>query len=123
MEKKTVLIVDDAIFMRIIMKKMIDLDGRCQVVGEAVNGYEAIELAKTLQPDIMTMDIVMPECDGVSAIKKILEVSPNTKIIMVSSVGNYKIVQESIEQGAYDYLVKPIIKEEISGIIERIVNA
>lgn len=122
MNKKTVLVVDDAIFMRHIMKKMIELDGRCQIVGEGDNGFKAIELAQTLQPDIITMDIVMPECDGVSAIKGILEVSPNTKIIMVSSVGNYRIVGEAIEQGAFDYLVKPIVKEEISKVIDKIIN-
>ena len=123
MNKKTVLVVDDAIFMRVIMKKMIELDGRCQVVGEGDDGFKAIELAQTLQPDIITMDVVMPECDGMSAIKKIMEVSPNTKIIMVSSVGNYKIVSDALEQGVFDYLVKPITKEEISKVIDKIINA
>ena len=81
MEDVRFLVVDDAIFMRTVLKKMLT-DANFTVVGEAGNGLQAIEMAQQLQPDIVTLDITMPEMDGIQAIDRILEVSPNTKIIM-----------------------------------------
>ncbi len=119
MNKKSVLIIDDAMFMRRLLKDMIERDGYCEVVGEGANGYEAINKAKELQPDIITMDIIMPELDGIDAVKEILVVSPMSKIIMISSVGNHKVVNDAIDAGAFDYLVKPLNKEEISRVIRK----
>lgn len=123
MNKKTVLVIDDAIFMRTVLKRMIEETGLCQVVGEGTNGLEAVEKARELQPDIITMDIIMPEYDGLTAVKEIVAISPKSKIIMISSIGNINIVKDAIELGAYDYIVKPIVKEEIEKILNKIFTA
>ena len=112
MEQVTFLIVDDAIFMRTVLKKILT-DAEFTVLGEAGNGLQAIEMAKQLQPDIVTLDITMPELDGIEAIEKILEVSPNTKIIMCSAIGQHHKVVESIEKGAKDFIVKPFEKTRV----------
>lgn len=122
MEKLRVLIVDDAIFMRKVLKGMFEASGLCEVIGEGTNGVEAVELAKTLQPDVITMDIVMPDLDGLSAAKQILEVCPKTKIIIVSSIGNYKVVIDAIDSGVFDYLVKPLNKEDVNKVINKLTN-
>lgn len=112
MEQVTFLIVDDAIFMRTVLKKILT-DAEFTVLGEAGNGLQAIEMAKQLQPDIVTLDITMPELDGIEAIEKILEVSPNTNIIMCSVLGQHHKVVQSIEKGAKDFIVKPFEKTRV----------
>ena len=121
MEQVTFLIVDDAIFMRTVIKKILT-DANFTVLGEAGNGLQAIEMAKQLQPDIMTLDITMPELDGIGAIEKILEVSPNTKIIMCSAVGQHHKVVESIQKGAKDFIVKPFEKTRVLQAIYNVMN-
>lgn len=121
MEEVTFLIVDDAIFMRTVLKKILT-DANFTVLGEAGNGLQAIEMAKQLQPDIMTLDITMPELDGIGAIEKILEVSPNTKIIMCSAVGQHHKVVESIQKGAKDFIVKPFEKTRVLQAIYNVMN-
>lgn len=121
MENVTFLVVDDAIFMRTVLKKML-AEAEFKVIGEAGNGLQAIEMAKELQPDIVTLDITMPEMDGIAAIDKILEVSPNTKIIMCSAMGQHSKVVEAIKKGAKDFIVKPFEKTRVLQAIYNVMN-
>ncbi|ACL76144.1 response regulator [Ruminiclostridium cellulolyticum] len=115
-------VVDDAVFMRTLIKRMIEENTNYHVVGEGSNGHEAIEQAKRTQPDIMTLDITMPEMDGIVAIKEILEVSPATKIIMVSAMGQQAMVIDAIKMGAKDFIVKPFDKTRVQQAIENVIN-
>lgn len=121
MEDVRFLIVDDAIFMRTVLKKMLT-ESDFKVVGEAGNGLQAIEMAQLLQPDIVTLDITMPEMDGIQAIEKILEVSPNSKIIMCSAMGQHSKVVEAIKKGAKDFIVKPFEKTRVLQAIYNVMN-
>lgn len=121
MEDIKFLIVDDAIFMRSVLRKMLT-ESNFQVVGEAANGLQAIEMAQLLQPDIITLDITMPEMDGMQAIEKILEVSPNSKIIMCSAMGQHSKVVEAIKKGAKDFVVKPFEKTRVLQAIYNVMN-
>ena len=103
---KKVLIVDDAAFMRMLLKDIVT-KAVYEVVGEAANGAEAVEKYKELQPDIVTMDITMPEMDGITAIKKIKEIDPDAKIVVCSAMGQQAMVVEAIQAGAKDFIVKP----------------
>ena len=103
---KKVLIVDDAAFMKMLLKDIVTKAG-FEVVGEATNGVEAVEKYKELKPDIVTMDITMPEMNGIEAVKKIKEIDPNAKIIMCSAMGQQAMVIEAIQAGAKDFIVKP----------------
>ncbi len=121
MDSVNFLVVDDAIFMRTVLKKMLTEAG-FTVVGEAGNGLQAIEMAKMLQPNIVTLDITMPEMDGIQAIDKILEVSPDTKIIMCSAMGQHTKVVEAIKRGAKDFIVKPFEKTRVLQAIYNVMN-
>lgn len=121
MEQVTFLVVDDAIFMRTVLKKML-ADAEFKVIGEAGNGMQAIEMAKMLQPDIVTLDITMPEMDGINAIEKILEVSPNSKIIMCSAMGQHSKVVDAIKKGAKDFIVKPFEKARVLQAIYNVMS-
>lgn len=121
MQEVRFLIVDDAIFMRTVLKKMLT-DADFNVVGEAGNGLQAIDMAKELQPDVITLDITMPEMDGIQAIEKILEVSPNSKIIMCSAMGQHSKVVEAIKRGARDFIVKPFEKTRVLQAIYNVLN-
>ena len=121
MEDVTFLVVDDAIFMRTVLKKMLSEAG-FTVIGEAGNGLQAIEMAEQLKPDIVTLDITMPEMDGIEAIEKILEVSPDTKIIMCSAMGQHSKVVEAIKKGARDFVVKPFEKTRVLQAIYNVMN-
>ncbi|TCT16878.1 two-component system chemotaxis response regulator CheY [Natranaerovirga pectinivora] len=117
-----VLIVDDAIFMRTVLKKMLAEEGNFEIVGEANNGVEAIAKAKELQPDIITLDITMPEMDGVTALPEIVKASPNTKVIMCSAMGQQPMVIEAIKNGAKDFIVKPFQKARVLQAIENVMK-
>ena len=121
MQEVRFLIVDDAIFMRTVLKKML-IDADFNVVGEAGNGLQAIDMAKELQPDVITLDITMPEMDGIQAIENILEVSPNSKIIMCSAMGQHSKVVEAIKRGAKDFIVKPFEKTRVLQAIYNVLN-
>lgn len=101
-----VLIVDDAAFMRMMLKEILTKGGY-NVVGEAENGIIAVAKYKELRPDIVTMDITMPEMDGISAVKEIKKVDPNARLIMCSAMGQQSMVIEAIQSGARDFIVKP----------------
>ncbi|MDN5360481.1 MAG: two-component system, chemotaxis family, chemotaxis protein CheY [Thermotogaceae bacterium] len=103
---KRVLIVDDAAFMRMILKDIVTKNGY-EVAGEAANGLEAIERYKELKPDVTTMDITMPEMNGIDAIKKIKEADSEAKVIVCSAMGQQAMVIDAIQAGAKDFIVKP----------------
>ncbi len=113
MSKTTFVITDDAVFMRTLLRKIIEQDENFEVLGEASNGREAIEAAEKYQPDILTLDITMPEMDGIQAVREILKVSPKTNIIMVSAMGKQSMVIEAIKQGAKDFVVKPFDRTRV----------
>ena len=109
---QTVLIVDDAAFMRMMIKDILEKNGY-EVVGEAENGNVAVEKYKELSPDLVTMDITMPEKDGISALKEIKEVDPDAKVIMCSAMGQQAMVIDAIQAGAKDFIVKPFHADRV----------
>lgn len=113
-----VLIVDDAKFMRVTLGNILKNENY-EIVGEAQNGQEAVELYESLKPDLVTMDITMPIMDGLEAIRQIMEMDPAAKIIVCSALGQQKIVVEAIELGAKDFIVKPF---EASHVIDTVAN-
>ena len=117
-----ILVVDDALFMRNMIKDIFTDKKIFMIVGEAENGLEAIDKFKDLKPDIVTMDIVMPELDGISATKKILELDKNAKIVMCSALGQEQLVMEAIEAGAKDFIVKPFQPTKALHIIKNILG-
>ncbi len=122
MKKTTFVITDDAVFMRGLLRKIIESSDDYEVVGEASNGVEVIEIAQQLKPDIITLDITMPVMDGIQAVPKILEVSPDSKIIMVSAMGQQHMVIEALKQGAKDFVTKPFEKSRVFQAIENVLN-
>lgn len=118
MENK-ILIVDDNAFMRRMLKDILENNG-FQVVGEAGNGQEAINLYQQLKPDLVTMDITMPDMDGVEAVENILNIDPNARIIMVSAMNQRIFVMKAIQLGAKDYVTKPFQQERILQSIKRV---
>jgi two-component system, chemotaxis family, chemotaxis protein CheY len=101
-----VLVVDDAAFMRKMLSDVLAKGGH-EVVGEAGNGEEAVQRFQELRPDIMTLDITMPEKDGIAALKEILALEPAARVVMCSALGQESKVLESIKAGAKDFVVKP----------------
>lgn len=102
----TVLVVDDAAFMRMSIKKVLEKNG-FEVVGEAENGQVGVEKFLEFHPDIVTMDITMPEMTGIEALKNIREHDPNARVVMVSAMGQEALVREAILSGAKSFIVKP----------------
>ncbi len=118
MTLKKVLIVDDAQFMRKKLRSCLENTGKYEVVGEAENGLLAVENYKKLKPDVVTMDIIMPEMDGIDAVKKILEFDPNARILMVSSVGLEQNIQEATKAGAKNFILKPFENETFLDVLD-----
>lgn len=116
-----VLIVDDAEFMRYAIRNILEKNG-FDVVGEAKNGMEGVKKYKELMPDIVTMDITMPELSGVDALKAILEFDPKAKIVMVSAMGQEDFVKEAIINGAKSFIVKPFKEEHLVDNLNRILK-
>lgn len=113
-----VLVVDDAAFMRMILKDILEKNG-FEVIGEANNGIEAVEVYKQERPDVITMDITMPEMDGIEAVKQIIEFDPTAKIVMCSAMGQKSLVIEAITSGAKDFIVKPFQVERVIEAIKK----
>jgi two-component system, chemotaxis family, chemotaxis protein CheY len=116
---KNILIVDDSMFMRLSLKNMLESNGY-KVVGEAENGKIAIEKYKTLHPDIVTMDITMPEMEGLEALKHIKAYDENCKVVMVSAVGQESNVRNAILYGAKSFIVKPYKEDHILKVLEKL---
>jgi len=115
-----VLIVDDAMFMRAMIRDILENSGRFEVVGEASNGEESLSRYQELQPDVVSMDIVMPQMDGIEACKEILKKSPKARIIMCSALGQETLVIESIAAGARDFIVKPFSAEKVLKVFDSV---
>ncbi|KHF39768.1 response regulator [Halalkalibacter okhensis] len=113
-----VLIVDDAAFMRMMIKDILTKNG-FDVVGEANDGAEAIEKFKEVSPDLVTMDITMPEMDGITALKEIRAIDPSAKIIMCSAMGQQSMVIDAIQAGAKDFIVKPFQADRVIEAINK----
>jgi two-component system chemotaxis response regulator CheY len=116
-----VLIVDDLAFIKLIIKDTLEKTG-FEVAGEASNGVEAIEQYKRLQPDIVLMDITMPKMDSIQALQEIVKIDPQAKVIMCSALGQQKLIIQSIQLGAKDFIVKPFKPERIVGAIKKALN-
>ncbi|HHU22279.1 MAG TPA: response regulator [Clostridiales bacterium] len=114
-----IMIVDDAAFMRITIKNMLKKSSH-EVVGEAETGKVAVERYKLLNPDIVTMDITMPEMDGITALKEIIKMDPSAKVIMVSAMGQEAMVREAVINGAKGFIVKPFKEEGIISAIDKL---
>lgn len=109
---KKVLIVDDAAFMRMMIKDILTKNGY-EVVGEAENGQVAVDKYRELKPDLVTMDITMPEMDGIAAVKEIKSQDPAARVIMCSAMGQQAMVIDAIQAGAKDFIVKPFQPERV----------
>ena len=116
-----ILICDDAAFMRMIIRDILTKNNY-EVVGEAENGRLALSKYKECRPDVVTMDITMPEMDGIQALKEIRRVDPEAKIIMCSGMGQQAMVIESIQAGAKDFIVKPFKAEKVIESIRKVVD-
>jgi len=116
-----VLIVDDAAFMRMMIKDILEKNG-FEVVGEASNGLKGVELYKTEKPDIVTMDITMPEMDGIEAVKAIKAFDPTAKVIMCSAMGQQTMVMDAIRAGARDFIVKPFQADRVLEAIKKVLG-
>ncbi|MFI3201992.1 MAG: response regulator [Eubacteriales bacterium] len=118
---KTVMIVDDAAFMRMMIKDILTKNGY-DVVGEAENGAKAVEKYGELKPDLVLMDITMPEMDGIAALKNIKAADPNSLVIMCSAMGQQGMVIEAIQAGAKDFIVKPFQPERVLEAVKKVVG-
>lgn len=107
-----IMIVDDAAFMRMMIKDILTKNGY-EVVAEAADGAQAVELYKEHQPDLVTMDITMPEMDGIAALKEIKQINGNAKVIMCSAMGQQAMVIDAIQAGAKDFIVKPFQADRV----------
>lgn len=116
-----VLIVDDAAFMRMMVKDILSKNGY-EIVGEAENGVKALEKFQELKPDLTTMDITMPEMDGITAVKEIKKLDPNAKVIMCSAMGQQAMVVEAIQAGARDFIVKPFQPDRVLEAVRKTVG-
>lgn len=118
---KNILICDDAAFMRMMIKDILTKNGYT-VAGEAENGAKAVEKYAELHPDLVLMDITMPEMDGIQALKKIKEAHPQASVIMCSAMGQQAMVIESIQSGAKDFIVKPFQADRVIEAVRKVVG-
>ena len=109
---KNILICDDAAFMRMMIKDILTKNGY-NVAGEAENGLKAVEKFKEVNPDLVLMDITMPEMDGIQALKEIKKIDGGAKVIMCSAMGQQAMVLEAIQAGAKDFIIKPFTPERV----------
>ncbi len=118
---KNILICDDAAFMRMMIKDILTKNGY-NIVGEAENGAKAVEKYAELKPDLVLMDITMPEMDGIEALKKIKAADANASSIMCSAMGQQAMVIESIQSGAKDFIVKPFQADRVLEAVQKVVG-
>jgi two-component system chemotaxis response regulator CheY len=117
----SILVVDDAAFMRMMIRDILVREG--YVIHEAVNGRDAIEKYSEVKPDLVTMDITMPEMDGITALREIRTTNPDAKILMVSAMGQQKMIVEALEFGALDFLVKPFQPTKVLETVKKCLEA
>ena len=116
-----IMLVDDAAFMRMMIKNVLTKGGY-NVVGEAENGAKAVEKYKELSPDLVLMDITMPEMDGIQALKEIKKIDGGAKVIMCSAMGQQAMVVESIQAGAKDFIVKPFQEDRVLEAVKKVIG-
>lgn len=119
--KCKVLVVDDAIFMRKMISDILQENGM-EIVGEAETGAEAVKKYKELKPDLVTMDIIMPEMNGIDAVREIISFNPQATIVMCSALGQQALVQDAISAGAKDFLIKPFNPSRVIEVITKVMN-
>ncbi|MDD1502566.1 response regulator [Lysinibacillus sp. CNPSo 3705] len=117
----TVLVVDDTLFMRVAISNMFTEWGY-EVVGNAGNGKEAVAMYRELQPDLVTMDVTMPVMTGIEAVKEIIPEFPDAKIIMITALGQQKLIVEAIESGAKDFITKPFEPERLKAVVDQLLG-
>ncbi len=117
----TVLVCDDALFMRTMVKDILAQAG-FTVIGEAENGMRAVEQYAALKPDLVTMDIIMPEMGGIEAVRQIIQADPQARILMCSAMGQQALVAEAIAAGAKDFVVKPFQPSRVLEAVQRVLG-
>jgi two-component system chemotaxis response regulator CheY len=118
---KTILVCDDAIFMRTMITDILS-QGGYEVVGEAASGAQAIEQYRALKPDLVTMDIVMPDMSGIEAVRAICKEFPEARILMCSAMGQQGLVVDAIQAGAKDFVVKPFQPSRVLEAVQRLLG-
>ena len=116
---KNVLVVDDAAFMRVTIKNMLEKNGY-SVIGEAENGKVAVQKYNELKPDVVTMDITMPEMDGLAALKTIMQLNPQAQIVMMTAMGQQGMVKDAVMAGAKGFIVKPFKEETVLSALKKL---
>jgi len=116
-----ILVVDDAAFMRMMIKDILLKNG-FEIAGEAANGSESIAKYQETRPDLVTMDITMPEMDGITATREIKKIDPNARIIMVTAMGQQAMVLDAIQAGARDFIVKPFQEERVIDAVKKVLR-
>ncbi|NLI91591.1 MAG: response regulator [Peptococcaceae bacterium] len=114
-----VLIIDDSAFMRIAIKNILEMNG-FEIVGEAENGFKGLIKYKQCKPDLVTLDITMPEMNGIEALKAILAYDPKAKVVMVSAMGQEAIVKEAMLFGAKSFILKPFKEDHVVRTLKRV---
>ena len=117
----TVLVCDDAIFMRTMISDILNQAG-FEIVGEADSGLQAVQKYRELKPDLVTMDIVMPDMGGIEAVREICKQDPDAKILMCSAMGQQALVVEAIQAGAKDFVVKPFQPSRVLEAVQRVLG-
>jgi len=116
-----ILVADDASFMRQMIREIVEAEGH-EVCGEASDGIEAVEKWKELHPDLCTMDIVMPRRSGIDAVRGIVELDPTARVVMCSALGQETLVNEALQAGASDFIVKPFKPESVLETLKRVLE-
>ena len=117
-----ILVVDDASFMRSVLKDIIKTNGLASEIFEAGDGIEGVKAYQKIKPDLVTMDVNMPKADGIQALRAILKIDPTAKVIMITSVEEKHIVQDAIKLGARDYVVKPFDRSNVPLVINKVIR-
>jgi len=116
-----IMVVDDAIFMRSMLRDIF-ARGPFVIAGEAENGLEAVRMYHELRPDLTTMDIVMPQMDGITALREIVRLDPDAKVVMCSALGQEALIAEAIEAGARDFIVKPFQPSRVLRVVQSVLG-
>lgn len=117
--KRKILVVDDSYYMRTMLKNLLS-DAGHEIIGEAANGEEALKLARTLGPDMVTLDVILPDTTGLEVLKEIKKDMPQLKVVIVSAVGQELVVNEAIQNGAIAYIVKPFNEDKVLEVVDNV---